>query len=704
MLAKANRNEGFTSNSRQLMNCVNDKRSRRRKVHAKPRALASPSICYGHKMPRELITDASLSEARAQIEGHGEQPFWTGKSNVELWSANEVNRLWLKFYPYLWWVLSAWIGWIVLGYTLIVNEAMPSIKIYIVFALVISIGLLVLYLLADLYIREQFHLVNSTGYCLTNKALYLIDLKANIVSCQRVDLKEIRKISTDPMIDGHSNILFRTASGVTLLPYVDAEHVLANLPGFTQIRVDTATILLICGMCGAFGVLPGLATFVMVSEESPPRLILALLVAATITTIFESLRDLISHGPERHRSYIALRSVGTLVIVAMFEIFVLAYEKLADLRSEQFTGIVTELLGGWSSLPNIYTTLWLWICTWTLAGFVFSSGVYTVRYPNMGIELILHSPIFQIPALGPVVKATVLVLGAPITNSINSIQQNGLISISAIGSIFILSAYHFYLKKDEMFYAMIRVLFIIVIVGAIFGGLIVTCAITIAHALVLTMFVWLVPGMTLGMIAPLLDKASLDPRQWSYFSFCTAGVLVILGVLEVNAWYIVPVLLATVTGVIFIRTGDFILYWPFTALTVATTLCGLIWVVQSVTFMTIFYDVHRLMMFPIIDYSQAGYTRTTSPLEQQITSVSFNLSPHKPAETSKPLPQYCGAALPTTDETVRKARILELCLAGATGFWTVMGLLAAWRIRQGPPVTAFVPKGRVSEFNLIKSD
>ena len=45
----------------------------------------------------------------------------------------------------------------------------------------------------------------------------------------------------------------------------------------------------------------------------------------------------------------------------------------------------------------------------------------------------------------------------------------------------------------------------------------------------------------------------------------------------------------------------------------------------------------------------------------------------------------------------------KLCLAGSVGFWTVMGLLAAWRIEQGPPTTAYAPKERVVlDFNIVK--
>jgi hypothetical protein len=94
-------------------------------------------------------------------------------------------------------------------------------------------------------------------------------------------------------------------------------------------------ILTTSALCGALGVLSGYAVFLCYREvsENPSKersFFIALLFTAVLSYIFEWLRDLIREGEVEHSRSIITRSLGTFVVVLVFEVFLAGFHSSVE--------------------------------------------------------------------------------------------------------------------------------------------------------------------------------------------------------------------------------------------------------------------------------------------------------------------------------------------------------------------------------------
>jgi hypothetical protein len=89
----------------------------------------------------------------------------------------------------------------------------------------------------------------------------------------------------------------------------------------------------------------------------------------------------------------------------------------------------------------------------------------------------------------------------------------------------------------------------------------------------LTAVVWLFPGVVLGALVPVIQRASESPRQWGFVAFAAAvalGAVTLLRTGDEWTWFLALVaLIVAGTGVLFWRGWPVREYWPLAALSAA---------------------------------------------------------------------------------------------------------------------------------------
>lgn len=129
-------------------------------------------------------------------------------------------------------------------------------------------------------------------------------------------------------------------------------------------HIRNPKFLAVSALCGAIGVLSGYAIFLTyhqvsiapAADHARARFALTLLITAVVSFLIEWIRELIREGRIEHATHPFFRTMGTFVIVLMFELFVLGFHTTSDLSLKDLSGAATQLLG-----PNADTS-----ATWTL--------------------------------------------------------------------------------------------------------------------------------------------------------------------------------------------------------------------------------------------------------------------------------------------------------------------------------------------------
>src|SRR6185437_6286150 len=141
-------------------------------------------------------------------------------------------------------------------------------------------------------------------------------------------------------------------------------------------KLGNARYFAIGALCGALGVLSGYAIYLTYrqvaladpAEHAPARFALSLLVTAVIAYAIEWMREVIREGRIEQAAHPVFRTVGTFVIVLMFELFVTGFHTTSDLHLDSLRAAATELLGTSVSDTSSTWTLVLAAGMWIAVG------------------------------------------------------------------------------------------------------------------------------------------------------------------------------------------------------------------------------------------------------------------------------------------------------------------------------------------------
>ena len=139
-------------------------------------------------------------------------------------------------------------------------------------------------------------------------------------------------------------------------------------------KLGNARFFTISALCGALGVLSGYAIYLTYrqvtladpAEHAPARFAFSLLITAVIAYAIEWVREVIREGRIEQAAHPVFRTVGTFVIVLMFELFVTGFHTSSDLHLDSLRTAAAELLG--TSVDDTSST-------WTL---VLAAGMWIV--------------------------------------------------------------------------------------------------------------------------------------------------------------------------------------------------------------------------------------------------------------------------------------------------------------------------------------
>jgi len=142
----------------------------------------------------------------------------------------------------------------------------------------------------------------------------------------------------------------------------------------------------VSALCGAMGVLSGYAIFLTYrqvaiadpAEHARTRFFFTLLITAFISYAIEWIRELIREGRIERASHPILRTMGTFVIVLMFELFTLGFHTTSDFSTKDLSGATAQLLGSSADASANWTLVFaagLWIAVGALLAAWLSQSV-----------------------------------------------------------------------------------------------------------------------------------------------------------------------------------------------------------------------------------------------------------------------------------------------------------------------------------------
>ena len=197
---------------------------------------------------------------------------------------------------------------------------------------------------------------------------------------------------------------------------------------------------------------------------------------------------------------------------------------------------------------------------------------------------------------------------------------------------------------------------------------------------------FVLPGATLGALAPWLKPPSRQPRFWSLIAVGAAVLAVVTSLYSGGRyWWIAaaPILAFIIVRAIRANKAlDF--YWPVGALLVALFVCA-VTVSAQVTLGDALRDVHLFIQKPSAPLAEALATRerpggvTTRTIEQLAASAdaTARLKVYEQNETWKRA--YDADRAREENETSAIGQALEISLVGGLGFWVTIAALIAWR-------------------------
>jgi hypothetical protein len=495
---------------------------------------------------------------------------------------------------------------------------------------------------------------------------------------------------------------------------------------------------LIAAVCGALGVASGYALF-LISDEilgKPLHFFVALLGAAFVSYIIEWLRDLIRHGEIEVESHPIIRSIGTFVVVLLFELFIAGFEAGLKLGSGALRNAANSLLGDdAASIEGIPWTVVLVAGMWIVAGALLAGWLslqigrdedkttarHVLRSSRWGTigGLVIAPAIIGLYILGgrTLVTLQYFVTTTPTTTAryvdlatlLQVSHNNGffvvldlpveLLRVAANRSLplfwfcylglFLVIAVLLALQKRWTDRGFLTTLIFFLLLGLLFGALnpivrsiwaVLTqlmhhdSLFNLLDAVFLGAVVWAIPGLLLGGLVPLLKRAGRNPQSWAFIGYGAVALLILACLLTQHVWPLIPAVIALFSGLLFHRGMPVKEFWPFAALCVAIGISGAMSVSQKLTFSGVLLNLHHIdeLQLPLPGAQPTVLPHAAPTLLDDPRSIGLT-------DDQIGLLQKHGLDdREKAEEAEKNARILEIAIAGSVGFWTTVGLLACW--------------------------
>jgi hypothetical protein len=467
---------------------------------------------------------------------------------------------------------------------------------------------------------------------------------------------------------------------------------------------------LISALCGALGVASGYAIFLNYDDISrtPWRSLAALIGAALVSYAIEWLRDVIRHGEIENETHPVVRSVGTFIVVLLFELFIGGFHGGLEMGPSGIMKTAVLLLGKQAeSVEGVRWTVALVSGMWIVTGAVVacwlsmqigrdedkSIGRHIFRSARWGTigGLALAPAIIGLYILGSRTLVTLLYFVSSARDVSKGYEQYSLgFQTFAANPMYGLVHLPVELLRDAAYigkpffwlcYLALYVALALMVrwrqhvarssnsVGAlnlvicgllycIFNPIVLAIWSVLKEmmhreplgdlvlAVLLGAVVWAIPGLLLGGLIPLLKRAGRSPRSWAMIGYGAGALLIVISTVSRNAWPVLPAVIAVGSGLLFQRGMPVREFWPFAALCVAIGISGAMSVSQAFTFSEVLYRLHKI-----------DDLRPTRP-----DSAATAQSDDAPADPDRE----------------KDARVLEISIAGCFGFWTTVGMLACW--------------------------
>jgi hypothetical protein len=140
-------------------------------------------------------------------------------------------------------------------------------------------------------------------------------------------------------------------------------------------KIGNRKFLVVSALCGGMGVLSGYAIYLTYqqvkndsAEHAPARFLLTLLITAVISYGIEWIREVIREGKIEHATHPIFRTMGTFIIVLMFELFIIGFHNSLDLSMNALRGVSNLLLDPKATDPSPNLTLVLAAGLWIVVG------------------------------------------------------------------------------------------------------------------------------------------------------------------------------------------------------------------------------------------------------------------------------------------------------------------------------------------------
>ncbi|MDP9049102.1 MAG: hypothetical protein M3O31_00040 [Acidobacteriota bacterium] len=141
-------------------------------------------------------------------------------------------------------------------------------------------------------------------------------------------------------------------------------------------KLHNPKFLIISALCGGMGVLSGYAIFLTyrqltdapLADHARSHFVITLLLTAGVSYAIEWIREVIREGKIEQDSHPIFRTMGTFVIVLMFELFILGFHTTSDLNREALRAASQQLLGPESADSSANWTLLLAGGLWIVVG------------------------------------------------------------------------------------------------------------------------------------------------------------------------------------------------------------------------------------------------------------------------------------------------------------------------------------------------
>lgn len=422
-------------------------------------------------------------------------------------------------------------------------------------------------------------------------------------------------------------------------------------------KSKNAWIAGICAFTGMWGILTGFAVFILIRTgdfSNPLVFIAGLAVAAVASSVVEVLREAIRGEISIHPTRRAGSVIVTVVTLLVFELFILASHNAIDIFGQpaEVLELREALIGpAFSGTQNATVDLIVLAAIWVMTGCVVGlalglfvardRGSRTMRAQTLrGAVTGIVAATVAAPALvlayvliWRICAAIALAIGSPAALATH--YQSVILTFGAVktagpamifidlGTLAIFGLLNLWLWSAAGKIAVAALLLIVLAIGKRFGewrplGIVLTgCFIGIVAPLLvdfgdvfrLALFaavVWFVPGLVLGLAAPMLEAPSDRANIW-------AGVATVLGVavalLTALRWHElasrnVLLLALAVTffaaALLFTRLRDLREFWPALALCLSAIAASLTFLLVSLTasFHTVLTEVATIDSLP----------------------------------------------------------------------------------------------------------